>query len=280
MWACRSPKGQAKSCCKALQSHHIFPHTDLRGQPTPRPPERDDTSSFEALPTVGAAEVPPSGNHGHAVPALTVILQILQVLEAASAAWTGVKSAGRGGWVGFTDVDPKPLAPSSCPWVPCSIAMATVFLQVLTQSNQSGAQTGAVWRQDTPGELEEDSGHPSHAVVGGIRKAHELREEGVGAAKVLIATVRGRVVVVGGRGARSGAGIVVGVQVVQRQVLATVAPSAQGEVVGVGCGSRARVMFVGDGPRPAPLAHHHSSQLARAGMSKRYSATPHHPPTG
>ncbi|KAI4811523.1 hypothetical protein KUCAC02_014417 [Chaenocephalus aceratus] len=43
MWARRSPKGQAKSRCKALQSHHLFPHTDLRGQPTPKPPQRDDT---------------------------------------------------------------------------------------------------------------------------------------------------------------------------------------------------------------------------------------------
>lgn len=63
--------------------------------------------SFETLPTVGAAEVPPPGDHRHAVPALTVILQILQVLEAASTGWTGVKSAGRGRRVGFSDMEPK-----------------------------------------------------------------------------------------------------------------------------------------------------------------------------
>lgn len=37
MWAYQSPKGQAKSRRKALQSHHLFPHTDLGGQPTPKP---------------------------------------------------------------------------------------------------------------------------------------------------------------------------------------------------------------------------------------------------
>lgn len=116
----------------------------------------------------------------------------------------------------------QPLTPCTCPWVPTSIAVATVFLQVLTQSNQCGAQTGTIWSQYTPRKLEEDSGHPSHAVIcwlqgdgpyfkGGIGKAHELRQEGVRAAKVLVAAVCGWVVIMWGRGPSSGAGIVVGV---------------------------------------------------------------------
>ena len=62
---------------------------------------------FETLPTVGAAEMPSSGNHRHVVPALTVILQILQVLEAACAGGAGVEPAGRGRWMSFADMDPK-----------------------------------------------------------------------------------------------------------------------------------------------------------------------------
>lgn len=135
----------------------------------------------------------------------------------------------------------QPLAPG--PWVPASsVAVAAVFLQVLTQSDECGTQTGTIRSQDAPRQLEEDGGHARHAVVGGLQRdgphleggvgeAHELREEGVGAAEVLVAAVRGRVVMVGRRGARSGAGVVVGVQVVQGQVLATGAPSTQGEVV-------------------------------------------------
>lgn len=63
--------------------------------------------SFEALPTVGAAEMPSSGDYRHVVPALTVILQVLQVLEAACTGRTGVEPAGRGRRVGLTHVDPK-----------------------------------------------------------------------------------------------------------------------------------------------------------------------------
>lgn len=64
----------------------------------------------------------------------------------------------------------------------------------------------------------------------------------------------------------------VSVQVVQRQVLATSA-AAQGEVmVVVGRGSGGRVVFVGDGSGPAPLAHHHPPQLARAAMCQRHVA--------
>ncbi len=63
--------------------------------------------SFETLPTVGAAEMPSSGDHRHVVPSLTVILQILQVLEAACTGWTRMEPAGRGRRVGFTYVDPK-----------------------------------------------------------------------------------------------------------------------------------------------------------------------------
>lgn len=100
----------------------------------------------------------------------------------------------------------QPLTPCSCPWVAPTIAMATVFLQVLAQCNQCRAQTGTIWSQDTPRQLKEHSGHPSHAVIcglqgdgphfeRGVRKAHELREEGVGAAEVLIATVGGGMMV-------------------------------------------------------------------------------------
>lgn len=63
--------------------------------------------SFETLPTQSAAEMPSSGNHRHVVPPLTMILQILQVLEAACTGWTGVETAGRGRRVGFTYMDPK-----------------------------------------------------------------------------------------------------------------------------------------------------------------------------
>lgn len=84
----------------------------------------------------------------------------------------------------------QPLAPSSAPWVSSPISVAAVFLQVLTQSDQCGAQTGPVGGQDPPGQLEEDGGHASHAVVcglqrdgshlkGGVGEAHELREERV-----------------------------------------------------------------------------------------------------
>lgn len=101
----------------------------------------------------------------------------------------------------------QPLPPCSCSWVPSSIAMATVFLQVLTQGHQRRAQTSTIWSQDTPRQLEQDGGHTGHAVIrglqgdgpdfkGGVRKAHQLREERVGAAKVLVATVSGRVVMV------------------------------------------------------------------------------------
>lgn len=61
--------------------------------------------SFETLPAVGAAQMPSSGSHGHVVPSLTVILQVLQVLEAACTGWTGVQPAGRGGRVGFAYMD-------------------------------------------------------------------------------------------------------------------------------------------------------------------------------
>lgn len=167
--------------------------------------------------------------------------------------------------------------------MPATVAVAAVFLQVLTQGNQRRAQTGAIRSQDSPGELEEDRGHAGHAIIGGFQgdgpdfegrvgESHELREERVGAAKVLVAAVSGRVVMVGGLGARCAAGIVVGVQVVQRQVLAAVAPPAQSEVVVVGRRSRTRVVFVRDSSCPDPLAHHHAPQLGRAGVSQRYSA--------
>lgn len=89
---------------------------------------------------------------------------------------------------------------------------------------------------------------------------------------MLIAAVRGRVVVVvRGLGAGCGASVVVGVQVVQRQVLATA--SAQGEVVMVvGRRSGGWVVFVGDGSGSAPLTHHHPSQLARAAVRQRHTA--------
>lgn len=63
--------------------------------------------SFETLPAVCAAEVPPSGYHRHVVPSLTVILQILQVLKATCTCWAGVETAGRGRRVGFTYMEPQ-----------------------------------------------------------------------------------------------------------------------------------------------------------------------------
>lgn len=177
----------------------------------------------------------------------------------------------------------QPLPPCSCSWVPSSIAMATVFLQILTQGNQRRAQTSAIWSQDTPGQLEQDGGHTGHAVIcglqgdgpnfkGWVREAHELREERVGAAKVLVATVSGRVVMVGGLGASRAAGVVVGVQVVQRQMLAAVSPSTHSEVVVVVCcRSRTRVMFV-DWSCPDPLGYHHSPNPGCTGITQRYSA--------
>lgn len=62
---------------------------------------------FEALPAVGAAQVPSSGDHGHVVPPLAVVLQVFQVLEAAGAGGAGVEAAGGGRGVGFADVDPQ-----------------------------------------------------------------------------------------------------------------------------------------------------------------------------
>ena len=41
------------------------------------------------------------------MPSLTVVLQILQVLEAACTGWAGVEPAGRGGRVGLTYMDPQ-----------------------------------------------------------------------------------------------------------------------------------------------------------------------------
>ena len=121
---------------------------------------------------------------------------------------------------------------------------------------------------------------------GGVGEAHELGEEGVRAAEVLVATVRGRVVVVvGGRGATSGAGagVVVGVEVVQGQVLPAVAPAAQVEVVVmvvvvvVRRGPGARLVLVRDGASPATLADHHGAQLAGAGVGQGHSAAPPSP---
>lgn len=123
-----------------------------------------------------------------------------------------------------------------------SIAVAAVLLQVLPEGDQGRAQAGTVGGQDAPRQLDEDGGHPGHAVIrglqgdgshleGGVGEPHELGEEGVGAAEVLVATVRGRVVMVGGRRPCGGASIVMGVEVVQGQVLPAVTPSAQGEVV-------------------------------------------------
>ena len=63
--------------------------------------------SFETLPTVSAAQVPPPGHHRHAVPALTVILQVLQVLEAACTGWARVEPARRGGRMDFTYMHSK-----------------------------------------------------------------------------------------------------------------------------------------------------------------------------
>lgn len=85
---------------------------------------------------------------------------------------------------------------------------------------------------------------------------------------MLVAAVSGRVVMVRGLGASRAAGIVVGVQVVQGQMLAAVAPSTQSKVVVVGCGTRTWVVFVGDCSCPAPLAHHHATKLGRAGVSE------------
>ena len=84
----------------------------------------------------------------------------------------------------------QPLAPAPSARVCPCVAVATVLLQVLPQGDQCRAQTGAVWRQDAAGQLDEDGGHPGHAVVrglqgdgphleGGVGEAHELREEGV-----------------------------------------------------------------------------------------------------
>lgn len=84
----------------------------------------------------------------------------------------------------------QPLAPSPAPRVSSPIAVAAVFLQVLTQSDQCRAQTGPVGGQDPPRQLKEDGGHAGHAVVcglqrdgshleGGVGEAHELREEWV-----------------------------------------------------------------------------------------------------
>lgn len=165
----------------------------------------------------------------------------------------------------------QPLAARTCSWMPPSIAVATVFLQVLTQSNQCGAKTGTVWSQDTPGQLEEDRSHPSHAVIcglqgdgphfkGGIGKAHKLRQERVRTAEVLITAVCGWVVMMWGRVAGCGTGIVMGIQVVQWQMLAAVATSTQGEVMVVmACGPGGWVMFIGDRSCSAPLANHHST---------------------
>lgn len=76
---------------------------------------------------------------------------------------------------------------------------------------------------------------------------------------MLVTAVRRGMVMVGGRRASRGAGVVVGVQVVQGQVLPTVAPTTQVKVVMVVAGgSRARVMFVGNDSGSASLAHHYS----------------------
>lgn len=60
---------------------------------------------LEALAAVGAAEVAPPGHHGHAVPPLAVVLQVLQVLEAAGAGRARVQPAGGRRGVGLTHVD-------------------------------------------------------------------------------------------------------------------------------------------------------------------------------
>ena len=101
---------------------------------------------------------------------------------------------------------------------------------------------------------------------------------------MLVAAVRGRVVVVvvGARGAAGGgrAGVVVGVEVVQGQVLPAVAPRAQVEVVVVVVvvvvrrGPRARLVLVGDAAGPAALAHHHRAQLPAAGVGQGHGAAP------
>lgn len=113
------------------------------------------------------------------------------------------------------------LAPRARPWVPASATMAAVFLQILAQSNQRGAQAGTVWCQDTSGQLEQDGGYPGHAVLcglegygpnleGGVGEPHELGEERVGATELLVAGVCGWMVM-GGLGACCGAGIMMGV---------------------------------------------------------------------
>lgn len=48
---------------------------------------------LETLAAVGTAEMPPPRDYGHVVPALTVVLQVLQVLEAACAGGTCVEPA-------------------------------------------------------------------------------------------------------------------------------------------------------------------------------------------
>lgn len=63
----------------------------------------------------------------------------------------------------------QPLPPCSCSRMPSSVAMATVFLQVLTQGNQRGAQAGAIRGQDAPWQLEEDGGYTGHAVICGLQ---------------------------------------------------------------------------------------------------------------
>lgn len=170
----------------------------------------------------------------------------------------------------------------------CS-TMSTVLLQILSQSDERRTQAGPVGCKDASWQLYEHSGHPCHPVVcglqsdwsnfeGRVRKTHELRKEGVGAAEMLVAAMRGRMMVVVMRGwvGRRAGRIVVSIQVVQRKVL-SVGASTQSEMVvmvevnGSAC---VGVVFVGQSSRSPPLAHHHATKLACPDLGQGYGTAP------
>ncbi len=139
----------------------------------------------------------------------------------------------------------------------CS-SVSTVLLQILPQSDKRRTQAGPVGSKDASWQLYEHGGHPCHPIIcglqsdwpnfeGRVRKAHELGQEGVGAAEMLVAAVWGRmmVMVMRGRVCRRAGSVVVSVQVVQGKVLPVVASTQSEMVVVMSDSACAGVVFVG-----------------------------------